>query len=303
VVLLHSSADDDELLRTCKELKINQRLVKPIKIQEMYYALSHLYVKPSFQSAGAANPLPEHVSIGENIHVLIAEDNMVNMQLARTIVHKNIEGVIIHEAKNGAEAIDICKRITPNIILMDIQMPEINGLQATETIRKMHKNVYLPIIALTAGNVKGEKEKCMAAGMDDFITKPFVEQILITTIIKWMKQPVAEQIFDAGVMKKNMGSLDDETVRLLLGTSLNDLEKAAVSLQEGYALNDLQRLKQTGHGIKGVAATVGLTALSQAGFELEITENSQYLQATVAKVQEQLHKGIAAVQQFLSREG
>lgn len=301
VVLLHSSADDDELLRTCKELKINQRLVKPIKIQEMYYALSHLYVKPSFQSAGPANPLPEHVSIGENIHVLIAEDNMVNMQLARTIVHKNIDGVIIHEAKNGAEAIDICKRITPDIILMDIQMPEINGLQATETIRKMHKNV--PIIALTAGNVKGEKEKCMAVGMDDFITKPFVERILITTIIKWIKQPEAEQTFDAGVMKKNMGSLDDETIRLLLGTSLDDLEKAAVSLQEGYALNDLQRLKQTGHGIKGVAATVGLTALSQAGFELEITENSQYLQATVAKVQEQLHKGIAAVQQFLSREG
>jgi CheY-like chemotaxis protein len=122
----------------------------------------------------------------ENIPVLIVEDNKINMLLAKTLVKQIIPNSTIFEAVDGQEAIEQFKKTDPSIIFMDIQMPVMNGYEATKEIRKLQKK-QIPIIALTAGTVLGEKEKCIEAGMDDYASKPFVKDTLEKIISKWIQ--------------------------------------------------------------------------------------------------------------------
>lgn len=124
----------------------------------------------------------------KQIKVLIAEDNLINMLLAKTIVSRIAPNSEIHEASNGLECIEYCRTNTPDLILMDVQMPEMNGYEATRQLRQEDRLGKLPIIALTAGNVKGEREKCMDAGMNDFLTKPVVEEDIARIFRKWLPE-------------------------------------------------------------------------------------------------------------------
>lgn len=184
IILLHSSADDEKLIRASEELHVNQRLLKPIKMQEMFHALSHLYIKGDTENSYQVDM--ETKKIKGNIRILIAEDNPINMLLASTIIRKIAPAAHIIEVKNGKEAVESCEQQMPDMIFMDIQMPIVNGYEATGRIREISTRVHVPIIALTAGNVKGEREKCIAAGMDDFVTKPFVESNLVVVFEKWL---------------------------------------------------------------------------------------------------------------------
>ena len=93
----------------------------------------------------------------------------------------------IHEAANGLECLAHCKAQLPDLILMDVQMPEMNGYEATQYIRNELELFNVPIIALTAGNVKGEKEKCILSGMNDFLSKPVLEEEIAQVFKKWLK--------------------------------------------------------------------------------------------------------------------
>lgn len=119
--------------------------------------------------------------------ILIVEDNKINMLLAKTIIKKNIPKAIIQESINGKEAVELCKKTKPNLILMDVQMPLMNGYEATEEIRKLKGFKEIPIIALTAGTISGEKEKSIKSGMNDYITKPVVQETIIDIIHKWLR--------------------------------------------------------------------------------------------------------------------
>ena len=134
----------------------------------------------------------DHVKTGmvrslQQIQVLIAEDNLINMLLAKTIVKRIAPMAQIHEAANGLECLAHCKAQLPDLILMDVQMPEMNGYEATQYIRNELELFNVPIIALTAGNVKGEKEKCILSGMNDFLSKPVLEEEIAQVFKKWLK--------------------------------------------------------------------------------------------------------------------
>ncbi|RDI56162.1 PAS domain S-box protein [Flavobacterium glaciei] len=122
----------------------------------------------------------------KKVTVLIVEDNKVNMLLLKTII-KNL-GVLttIFEAVNGQEAVEKFETIHPDIIFMDIQMPIMNGYEATKLIRDLQFGQNLPIIAITAGTEKEEKEKCLIAGMNDYIPKPIIKGIIEETFLKWV---------------------------------------------------------------------------------------------------------------------
>ncbi|HJT72698.1 MAG TPA: response regulator, partial [Chitinophaga sp.] len=184
IILLHSSADDEKLIKASEELNVAQRLLKPIKVQEMYDALSHLFVKTPHEKF--MTDTPEGKKINGKIRILIAEDNPINMLLASTILKKIAPEAIIQEAGNGEKALSYCRQQLFDIIFMDIQMPEMNGYEATQLIRGLSYYQRIPIIALTAGNVKGEKEKCLEAGMNDFVTKPFVEDNIVSILDRWL---------------------------------------------------------------------------------------------------------------------
>ncbi len=120
--------------------------------------------------------------------ILIAEDNKINMLLAKTLVKKIVANCTITEATNGYDAVALSEIELPDLILMDIQMPVQNGYDATMAIRKSKTIMHIPVIALTAGVLNGEKEKCISHGMSDYITKPIVHDDLENVLHKWLKK-------------------------------------------------------------------------------------------------------------------
>jgi len=123
----------------------------------------------------------------ENFKVLIIEDNKINMLLAKTLIKQIIPNGTIFEAENGKIGIDKFNILHPDLILMDIQMPIMNGYEATQEIRKTTKGRHIPIIALTAGTVVGEREKCLEVGMNDYASKPILKEVLEGIVSKWLK--------------------------------------------------------------------------------------------------------------------
>jgi CheY-like chemotaxis protein len=118
--------------------------------------------------------------------IIIVEDNKINMLLAKTLVRNIIPNATITLLENGQEVVEQFESIQPDLILMDIQMPIMNGYEATQNIRKLKNGDQIPIIALTAGAILGEKEKCLAAGMNDYASKPIVKETLEKLLFKWL---------------------------------------------------------------------------------------------------------------------
>lgn len=119
--------------------------------------------------------------------VLIVEDNKINMLLTKKLVNSIIFNCTIFEASDGNEAIEKYMQEKPDLILMDIQMPNKNGYEAVKEIRKLKEGEIIPIIALTAGIMSGDKEKCIESGMNDYLPKPIIKIDLEQTITKWLK--------------------------------------------------------------------------------------------------------------------
>jgi two-component system sensor histidine kinase/response regulator len=131
-----------------------------------------------------APPVPDPRGAGESKrtgHVLLAEDNPVNQMIARRMLERL--GYAVTVARNGREAVDQARTTRFDAVLMDVQMPEMNGLEATQAIRSMEQGgPRLPIIALTANAMQGDQAQCLAAGMDAYLTKPVDMQALERTL-------------------------------------------------------------------------------------------------------------------------
>jgi signal transduction histidine kinase/CheY-like chemotaxis protein/tetratricopeptide (TPR) repeat protein len=141
-------------------------------------------------------------ALKSTVRILVVDDNSINRILAKAILKGLLPKAILLEAVNGKEAVALYKQQNPDLILMDIQMPEMNGYEATNEIRgienlklrkdqdlsngKTDSDYRIPIIALTAGTVKGEREKCLDAGMDDYVSKPIVGNSIELVLKKWM---------------------------------------------------------------------------------------------------------------------
>jgi PAS domain S-box-containing protein len=133
-------------------------------------------------------PEGSEIQVISNKKILIVEDNKINMLLAKTLVKKLISNCTISEARDGNEAIAFFQKHKPDIILMDIQMPNKNGYEATYEIRQLAGGTEIPIIATTAGIMTGDKERCLEAGMDDYLSKPIIEIDLEQILMKWLNK-------------------------------------------------------------------------------------------------------------------
>jgi PAS domain S-box-containing protein len=131
-------------------------------------------------------PTSANVITDEEKTIFIVEDNKVNMFLAKTLIKQIIPNAVIYEFENGKEVLEKTQTMLPDLILMDIQMPIMNGYDSTTEIRKLPHVEKIPIIALTAGTIVGEKEKCIGYGMNDYIPKPIDKGVLIKIISKWI---------------------------------------------------------------------------------------------------------------------
>ncbi|RXF72150.1 PAS domain S-box protein [Arcticibacter tournemirensis] len=279
LILLHSSSDDGTLIKGCEELHISNRLIKPVKTQELYNAMSRLFTVGNGDQQGSIDE-PQVVVNHGLLKVLVAEDNTVNMLLAKTVIGRIAPESVVIEAKNGAEAVRLCTEELPDIIFMDIQMPEMNGYEATAKIRKLFPEASVPIIALTAGNVKGEKEKCLDAGMNDFIAKPFVEETLIPIFNHWLGANRSPQINEIIIQMENSRhfnmdtireyvSDDAEIIRELLRLTINELRNSRSDLESLLIHPNLSKLNQTGHRLYGTTVSAGMDQLACIARKIE----------------------------------
>lgn len=186
IMLLHSSSDDEHVIMMCEQMRVPHRLVKPIKMQDLYNKLSRIHQQETENQIKIPQEPINNIRNME-FNILIAEDNPINMLLAKTVLKKVVPKAVLWEARDGLEALNTCKKQMPDFIFMDIQMPEMNGYEATESIRKIPVEKRVPIIALTAGTLSTEKQTCLDAGIDDIVVKPFVESAITAAIEKWLK--------------------------------------------------------------------------------------------------------------------
>ena len=275
IILLHSSSDDDQISKASETFAIKQHLVKPVKMTDLYHALSRLHQNDSqLQPDVPARP----ISISTRpVNILLVEDNKINQLLTKTILARIMPNSLVIEAVNGQEAVEACRTQQPDLILMDVQMPVMNGYEATRRIREYNHQV--PIIALTAGTVKGEREKCLAAGMSDFVTKPVIESAIATLLKKWLLPDTSDEetasnlreqvrCFDPQVIKSIAGN-DDYLFRELLEAAQEELNASFIALDLQAKNEDLTALKATGHKLKGTALSAGMQNLAQLSQALE----------------------------------
>jgi CheY-like chemotaxis protein/HPt (histidine-containing phosphotransfer) domain-containing protein len=216
--------------------------------------------------------------------ILVVEDVMLNMLLMTTLVKQLIPNVVVLEAKNGQEAIDMTIAHKPDLIFMDVQMPVKSGIEATIGIREYEfgKGDRIPIIALTAGAVKGEKERCMEAGMDDFLTKPIDRAVLTKMVDKHLtlfyerqnhsinKEDLTRSLphFDEVMFNENMGNsqiLLADLLELIPIQFSADLELLDNAIRE----ENIREIKQAAHSIRGVALNMCFNQLAGMAEKLE----------------------------------
>lgn len=198
ILFLHSSNNDKNLLDLLQNLSVNHSILKPINLDILKNALLNIQnnlvtsVKINTIDNQSNNKTKEdnNSKVTENqtkTKVLVVEDNDVNILLAKSIFSMMIQDCELFVAENGQIALEKFDEIEPDIIFMDVQMPILNGYETTEKLRLLNdKGKNIPIIALTAGTVSGEKEKCLEAGMNDYITKPVIAQTIMQMIEKWV---------------------------------------------------------------------------------------------------------------------
>jgi PAS domain S-box-containing protein len=284
VIILSSGADEQYLETACSTLDVSARLTKPVRMQHLLRAMSRI-VRPDTTQTDlkAATSLLE-----QPFRLLIAEDGQINMVLAKTIIKKIAPNAQVFTAQNGHEAISQFENSKPNIVFMDIQMPGLNGYEATARIRSLENGKHVPIIAITAGNMKGEREKCVEAGMDDFMAKPIVQQMVHDLLVKWLAPSVAEQqratvptpaattdaIIDFTWLK-DASDNDPDVFALLLDMLVQELTTAGSNLAEAAAQRDHARLHAVAHKLKGTALTSGIAALGNTAAAIEADAEQQ----------------------------
>lgn len=189
ILMLTSSGMKGDAAR-CVELGISAYLVKPIKQLELFDAIKMALSQEEREAAtGKKDLITRHRIMEERqrqrLSILLAEDNFINQQMALKVLEKLGHSVTV--AENGQEALDQVEKGPFDLVFMDVQMPVMDGLNATRAIREKENGpaTRIPIIAMTAHAMKGDKERCLEAGMDDYISKPVDPQALQSVIEKW----------------------------------------------------------------------------------------------------------------------
>lgn len=298
IVMLYSSSDSDKLQLECDKLEVQSRLVKPIKMQEMYEVLGELKNrnrnrnenKKKIKVKEEVVSTNEQTSVEEKpLIILIAEDNEINLYLTKILVTQLVPNAQFVEARDGVEAVDLFFVNQPDIVLMDIQMPNMNGFEATIEIRKNERGTPKPIIALTAGSMSGEREKSLDVGMNDFMAKPIVKQDLAKMFKKWVKTDQCEEsegdyntvnIEHINKTWFNQYATDDfEFKEKFIQLAKKGMQESIISLQEAIEVQDIDAINEAGHKLKGTSLTVGLTQLSKfaVAFELLDKYDEQYV--------------------------
>jgi len=286
-IILYSSVSEAAGVFEMSELKITKKLVKPVKSTQLYNVISEISSNEGTDSGFPKEKIKDYKGthlINIKASLLIAEDIELNMELAKSILEQLMPFVKVTEAKNGDEAVEKYRTGNYNLILMDIQMPDKDGYTATKEIRKLEKGTgkHTPIIALTAGAVKGEREKCINAGMDDYLSKPIVLKSLKEKLEYYLtdkKEYISEEskpIIEESVHFNRDELLDriegnQKLYNELINVSINQFDKLLSEIVSAAIQKDYAGVKTAAHSIKGAAAGMCFNNLMSLAKKTEIS--------------------------------
>lgn len=221
--------------------------------------------------------------------VLVAEDNVTNQLVAQGML-RNL-GIRADVVGNGRDALEAMQRVPYDVVFMDVQMPEMDGLEATRTARTMKGTPLqtIPIIAMTAHALAGDREKCLASGMDDYLTKPVTSDALSQMMRRWLREPSVSSRASAAELKASGASADPdidcplfaeaELVERMMGDRklvgkivrgfLNDMPKQLTALKHFLDTNDSKGVQRQAHSMKGACASVSAKALARLALRME----------------------------------
>jgi CheY-like chemotaxis protein len=290
-------------------------LTKPVRTQALEHTLRRLvaaldgtvHVVPV--AMPAATPQAERLSG----RVLLVEDNEVNRRVAVSLLGKI--GLDVETANNGREAIDKVRSSSYDLVLMDMHMPVMDGLEATRAIRAMERtgDVRLPIVAMTANVLEEAREACRAAGMDDFLPKPFIRAQLMAGLKRWL--PVVSSAVRAEVVTLRPAGtpgrrLDADRLANLHATMAEDLpelievflqsaEELIGALRAAASVGDAQAVHRAAHTLKSSASNAGASELSRLARRLEAQAKAEQMGDAMARI-EAIHAELEWVRPALS---
>jgi two-component system, sensor histidine kinase and response regulator len=282
IVMLTSAARPDDAVK-CRKLGIRAHLTKPVKQSDLLDAIQTLFGERGIRRG------PARATAGptRRLRILVAEDNPVNRQLAVRILQKR--GHRADTAANGRIALDMIEKAPAayDVVLMDVQMPVLDGLAATITIRQRERasGHRLPIVAMTAHAMKGDRERCLASGMDEYLAKPVNPDALIAVVERTAgiaaedgrvaprtREPAPPAgpavVFDAALTRARLGG-DAALLRRLIRVFRADAPARLEEIRRAVAARDSEALRLAAHALKGAAAALGAEEAAAATRELE----------------------------------
>jgi len=269
-------------------------IATPARHDELYEALdAALGRRPnnSADSAWGLSPGRFTEIQKRRMRILMAEDNLSNQQVARAILKKL--GYHADIVANGKEALESLRRNPYDLVLMDCQMPEMNGYETAARIRDPQSGVVnseIPIVALTAYAMTGDRETCLAAGMNDYISKPVHARSLAAVLEKWLPRDpaaatapkaVSTQVFDEGALVERLMG-DRGLVRIIVGGFMEDMPKQLTALASHLSVGAAGAAEGVAHSIRGAAGTVSAGCLQKVAFEMETRAGVGDMEATCA---------------------
>ena len=286
IILLTGCGQEEAIQTQAEAAGVEAFLNKPINWSLLFDTIMELFGKEVTGAGRSERNRIDHASVAKNIsgaRVLLVEDNAINQQVAREFLEG--VGLKVDIAKTGVEAVRMVAESRYDVVLMDIQMPEMDGYEATARIRSDLRFKELPIIAMTAHAMTGDREKCLVAGMNAHLAKPIRPNLLYEQLTHWIgpiqrPPPPTKQASDAYDLPEIPGvDVADGLVAVggdrkrfwqLLVRFFEEHGQSAYEIRDALDGGDRQEAERQAHSIKGVAALIGANTLHLAAADLEI---------------------------------
>lgn len=301
-------------------LGISCALTKPARQASLYNAITGMINKPTEQFVSDIDkpPLPETNPIKPKI--LLTEDNPINQEVA-AIMLESI-GCEVEIAENGSEAVNALASTDFDLVFMDCQMPVMDGFEATRTIRSESRQHDIPVVALTANAMEGDRELCIASGMDDYLSKPVNQSELQQAIEKWihqkpklaeytnMSQTTSKEVLETMSFEFDESALDaikalqrpgkPDILGRIVTMYLDKTPELIADIENGIAANDAARVKMAAHTLKSSSAYLGATTLADKCNKLEAKAANDDLTDGAEDVSV-ISQGFAAISEKIKR--
>jgi two-component system, sensor histidine kinase and response regulator len=311
-----------------EKVGVNHIISKPVTPSKLYDSLAEVvHGQDHDYHSSMTIDMKQELARRAGSTVLLVEDNLINQEVASELLQE--VGVQVVIAENGKVAVDKATDSRFDLILMDVQMPVMDGYEATRAIRRLPLHQHTPIVAMTAVAFEEDRQKCFEAGMNDHLGKPVEPEVLFRSLIRWLKPRQGAGAFSGPDIfrQNNTGDLSkielldkieglnpDYGLRVMQGNFDRYLSllrqfverhgSDADKMNAAFSSGDLRLLQQLAHSLKGVAGTLGIKTVQQAATELDknvkLGENKEMLKLNIEKTETALRSFLEQISAVLS---